>query len=104
MPLPLYFAEVQYGRLGPAFRETDRDLNSRAEIVSLIRTREIDPLKIIEVIEPCEEYPHGRVSDVTDELVAAAIDPVIVHSFDPTARVEFLNDHRREIRKHEVRA
>ena len=76
MPHPLYFAEVNYRRLGPAFRETDRDLNSRDEIVTLIRTREIDPLKIIEVTEPCEEFPQGRVRDVTDELVEAAIDPV----------------------------
>ena len=101
---PLYFAEVNYGRLGPAFRETDRDLNSREEIVNLIRSREIDPVRVLEVIEPCDEYPNGRVTDVTDELVAEAIDPVLVHSFDPTARVEFLNDHRRDYRKNEVRA
>ena len=105
---PLYFAEVSYGRLGPAFRETDRDLNSRDEILTLIRSREIDPIKIIEVVEPCEEWPNGRVADVTDEIVAEALDPVLVHSFDPTANVEFLNDHRRDHRrdhrKHGARA
>jgi hypothetical protein len=99
MPNPLYFAEVQYGRLGPAFRETDRDLNSRAEIITLIRSGEIDPIKIIEVTEPCDEYPQGRVADVTDDLVAAAIDPVIVHSFDPQAVAW---DHERDLRKHSV--
>ncbi|MGY4614798.1 hypothetical protein ACVWZ4_000025 [Bradyrhizobium sp. USDA 4472] len=103
MPNALYFAEVNHRRLGPAFRETDRDLNSRDEIIGLIRSGEIDPLKIIEVVEPCDEYPNGRVADVTDEIVAAAIDPVLVHSFDPTARVEYLNDHRRDLRE-QVRA
>ena len=39
---PLYLAECRYGRYGNAFRETDRDSNSRQEIVDMIRTGEID--------------------------------------------------------------
>jgi hypothetical protein len=67
-PLPIYFAEVSYGRLGNAFRETDRDRNSRDEIVSLIRSGEIEVVKIIEINEI-----NGTVFDVTDELVEEAM-------------------------------
>lgn len=70
MPLsPLYFAECSYGRYGNAFRETDRDSNSRQAMIDLIRTREIDVIKVIEIDEGA-----GTVCDVTDELVAAAMD------------------------------
>jgi hypothetical protein len=68
----LYFAECQYGRLGNEFQATDRDRNSRAEIIRQIRTREITPIKIIEVVEPCFDWPCGIVQDVTAELIAEA--------------------------------
>lgn len=68
-PLPLYFAEVNYGRPGIAFQETDRDRNSREHIIGLIRSGEIEVVKIIEVNEI-----NGTVFDVTDELVAEAMD------------------------------
>jgi hypothetical protein len=62
-PLPIYFAECRYGRLGNAFRETDRDSNSRDEIISLMRSGEIEAIKILEVNEI-----NGTVVDVTLEL------------------------------------
>lgn len=65
---PLYFAECNYRRLGNAFRETDRDQNSRSEIIDLIRTGEIDVVKVIEVDEVS-----GTVCDVTDEMVSEAM-------------------------------
>jgi hypothetical protein len=65
--LPLYLAECRYGRFGNAFRETDRDRNSRDEIISLIRSGEIDIIKVIEIDEV-----EGRCRDVTDELVMEA--------------------------------
>lgn len=67
-PFPLYFPECSFGRLGNAFRETDRDSNSRAAIVSLIRSGEIDVLKVIEVDEVA-----GSCRDVTDEIVFEAM-------------------------------
>lgn len=67
-PLPLYFAECVYGRFGNAFRETDRDQNSRNEIICLIRSGDIEVVKVIEVNEI-----NGTVFDVTEELVAEAM-------------------------------
>jgi len=64
---PLYLAECSYGRYGRAFRETDRDANSREEIVALIRSGEIDIVKVIEIDEVA-----GTCSDVTDEIVSEA--------------------------------
>jgi hypothetical protein len=66
-PAPIFLAECRYGRFGQAFRETDRDQNSRSEIVDLIRTREIDVIKVIEIDEV-----EGTCRDVTDELVSEA--------------------------------
>ena len=65
---PLYFAECNYRRHGNAFRETDRDQNSRQEIIDLIRTGEIDVVKVIEVNEVA-----GTVCDVTDEMINEAM-------------------------------
>lgn len=67
-PLPLYLAECSYGRHGNAFRETDRDRDSRDEIIGLIRSGEIEVVKIIEINEI-----NGTVFDVTDELVSEAL-------------------------------
>lgn len=67
-PHPLYLAEVNLGRLGRVFIETDRDRNSREFVVGLIRTGEIDPVKVIEIDEEA-----GSVRDVTDELVDEAM-------------------------------
>jgi hypothetical protein len=63
-PAPIFLAECRYGRLGNAFRETDRDSNSRDEIVSLIRSREIAVIKVIEIDEV-----EGTCRDVTEDLL-----------------------------------
>ena len=60
---PIYLAECRYGRLGNAFRETDRDRNSRSEIISLIASGEIEPVKVLEIDEEA-----GTCRDVTCEL------------------------------------
>jgi hypothetical protein len=71
---PLYFIEHQ-GRRGRWFLELDRDENSRAAVIEAIRTKNADPVKILEVDEDA-----GTVRDVTDELVAEALDPVNVRN------------------------
>jgi len=65
---PLYLAEVNLGRLGKVFLETDRDSNSRSRIVELIRHREHDVIKVLEVDEEA-----GCVRNVTDEIVGEAL-------------------------------
>jgi len=93
MTNPLYFAECSYGRHGNAFRETDRDANSRQAIIDLIRSGEIHPIKIIEV---CED--EGTVRNVTDELIeAAGLPESNIHEVDLAALVR---DHKRDLRKH----
>ncbi len=72
---PLYLAECRYGRHGNAFRETDRDRNSRAEIISLIRSGEIDVIKVIEIDEV-----EGRCRDVTEEIAMEAVN--LMETFD----------------------
>jgi hypothetical protein len=64
---PLYLIECNYGRLGKAFREADRDSNSRDAVVELVRSGECDPVKILEVDEDA-----GTVRDVTDEICGEA--------------------------------
>jgi hypothetical protein len=74
MPRPLYFLECHYGqKLGNAFRKTERDRNSRREVVELIRSGEVEIRKIHEVIEPCEGYPRGQTLDVTVDILAEAM-------------------------------
>lgn len=68
---PLYFVE-HVGRRGVRwFPELDRDSNSRSAVIDLIRTREVDPIKVLEVDEVA-----GSVRDVTEELKAEAFDMV----------------------------
>lgn len=65
---PLYLAECNYRSLGCAFRETDRDSNSRSEIIGLIKSGEIDVIKVLEIDET-----EGSVRDVTAEIVSEAM-------------------------------
>lgn len=98
MPVPLYFAECSYGRLGVEFQALDRDKNSRAEIVRQIRSSG----EIIKVLEIDEEA--GTCRDVTEELTAeAARDP---DTLDESCRKlrDMLAEHdrRQDLRKHGV--
>ena len=72
---PLYLAECHLGRLGNVFIETDRDSNSRAHIIDLIRKKEIDVIKVLEIDEV-----EGRCRDVTEEIALEAVD--LMERFD----------------------
>jgi hypothetical protein len=67
-PHPLYLAEVNLGRLGKVFIETDRDENSRDFILGLIRSGEREVVKVIEVDEV-----EGTCRDVTEEILSDAL-------------------------------
>lgn len=104
MANPLFFVENDFGRLGVEFVECDRDTNSRAEVVRLIRNGSLSPRKIIEVIEPCDEYPRGQVTDVTLALIAEAAIEQEPRSLEEIRQIliDYQNDHRRDLRKHGV--
>ena len=98
-PHLLYLAECSYGRLGIEFQATDRDTNSRAEIVRQIRSGAIDPVKVLEIDEIA-----GTCIDVTDELVAEAEQEREPRTLDELAdRLRgMLIDHDRDHRKNWV--
>ena len=96
MPLPLYFAECRYGRLGNEFQATDRDKNSRAEIVREIRSGGINPIKILEIDEDA-----GTCRDVTEELLAEAEakrEPASLDELQERLR-GMLIDHERDLKR-----
>lgn len=101
MAHPLYLIEADLGRIGRVFIETDRDSNSRARAIYLIRSGEVKPIKVLEV---CED--EGTVRDVTDELVSEAQqerDPATWEEIgNKLAALQAESDHRRDLRKHEV--
>jgi hypothetical protein len=98
-PLPLYFAECDYSRLGREFQATDRDTNSRAEIVRQIRNGGINPVKILEVDEAA-----GTCRDCTQELLDEAAEAREPRSLQASAEAlrQILIDHDRDVRKHSV--
>lgn len=95
-PQPLYFSENSYGKLGREFQATDRDNNSRVEIVRQIRAGAIDPVKILEIDEVA-----GTCRDVTDELLAEAAEAREPRSLEDSAEVlrGMLIDRDRDLRK-----
>lgn len=98
MANPLYFLENDFGRLGRAFLEMDRDDNSRADLVRQIRFSALQPRKILEVIEPCDEYPRGQCLDVTAEIVAEAAEPREPSWEEIGDKLAALQDHARKLR------
>lgn len=100
---PLYFVENDFGKLGVEFIECDRDKNSRAEVIRQIRSGGITPRKILEVIEPCEDFPHGQVVDVTEQLLVEAAIEREPRSLEELRQVliDFQRDRRRDYLKHE---
>lgn len=63
---PLYFVETTFKNIrGRAFIECDRDTNSKAHIIGLIRTGEVSPVKILEIFED-----EGTCRDVTEDILA----------------------------------
>lgn len=101
MPAPLYFVECCYGRLGNEFQATDRDKNSRAEVIREIRSGGISPIRILEVTEPCEDFPRGQVLDVTDELIAEAEQPREPRSLEELRQtlIDYQRDHERDLKR-----
>jgi hypothetical protein len=90
---PIYLVEHQ-GLRARYFVETDRDSNSRAQVIGLIRSGEVNPVKVIEV---CED--EGTVRNVTEEFLHCAKWGDHVTEQTPLATA---SDHARDLRKHEV--
>jgi hypothetical protein len=66
MPNPIYLIEHQ-GKVGRYFIECDRDTNSRQFAIGLIRSGEVNPVKVLEVVED-----EGTCRDVTEEFLHCA--------------------------------
>jgi hypothetical protein len=82
----LYFVETTFNNVrGRAFIECDRDTNSRAHIIGLIRTGEVNPVKILEVIED-----EGTCRDVTADILAEC--DAINYSHALNTSIEFVQD------------
>lgn len=65
MPKPIYFIETTSPRIrGAWFIETDRYQNSRAHVIGLICSGEVDPVKVLEIDEDA-----GTVRDVTADIL-----------------------------------
>ena len=60
---PLYFVEANFGRHGRAFVETDRDKNSRRQVVEDIAHGQLE--NVIQVLEIVED--EGSCRDVTED-------------------------------------
>lgn len=106
---PLYFVETAFKNVrGRAFIECDRDTNSRAHIIGLIRTGEVNPVKILEIFED-----EGTCRDVTADILAEcdAINyahalqaglAFITNALTGQDAIDWRNDHARELRREEV--
>jgi hypothetical protein len=66
MTNPIYLIEHQ-GKVGRYFIECDRDTNSRQFAIGLIRSGEVNPVKVLEVVED-----EGTCRDVTEEFLHCA--------------------------------
>lgn len=93
----LYFVEHKGKTIrGQWFLELDRDTNSRAVIVEMIRTGEVVPVKILEINED-----DGTCRDATwdEDFVAALVEARL-----PEIRASVFSqfDHAQDLRKHEV--
>lgn len=96
MAHPLYFIETSHRR-GNAFRELDRDDNSKQAVIALIRSGEIDRDTVLKVLEVNED--EGTVRNVTEEVLEAAafdIEP------DPVDLRSLAWDRARDLRKEMV--
>lgn len=92
MTNPVYLIEADFGRNGRAFIETDRDSNSRAHVIGLIRSGEVKPVKIIEITED-----EGTVRDVTADILAECTQSNLIEIGEL-----WIADRIRDLRKHEA--
>jgi hypothetical protein len=61
---PLYFVEADFGRHGRAFVETDRDKNSRQQVIADIAQGQLE--NVLQVLEIVED--EGSCRDVTEDI------------------------------------
>ena len=73
---PLYFVEADFGRHGRAFVETDRDKNSRRQVIEDIAQGQIE--NVIQVLEIVED--EGSCRDVTEDIACDVRDLVCKES------------------------
>ena len=94
-PTALYFVEQRSPRVrGAWFGELDRDTNSRQSTIDAIRTKDVDPVKVLEVDERA-----GTCRDVTDEIMAQVDRESEPEPRTLADRIEWERDHERELRK-----
>ena len=70
-PTPaLYFVEADFGRHGRAFVETDRDKNSRQQVIEDIAKGQLeDVIQVLEIVED-----EGSCRDVTEDIASDVLD------------------------------
>ena len=67
---PLYLVEADFGRHGRAFVETDRDKNSRRQVIEDIAQGQLE--NVIQVLEIVED--EGSCRDVTEDIAGEVRD------------------------------
>ena len=67
---PLYFVEADFGRHGRAFVETDRDRNSRRQVIADIAHGQLE--NVVQVLEIVED--EGSCRDVTEDIACEVRD------------------------------
>jgi hypothetical protein len=87
---PLYFVEADFGRHGRAFVETDRDRNSRAQVIEDIADCQIEnPIKVLEIFED-----EGTARDVTEDIALAVREFLHVNERPtPLGLVDWIDHH-----------
>ena len=97
-PSPLYFIEQRFRRGDCAFLELDRDLNSRASVLEMIRSGEVHPVKVLEIDET-----EGTVRDCLndDDFIEALAELRAFARPDASDMQAVKWDHARELRNAE---
>jgi hypothetical protein len=86
---PLYLVEADYGSLGRAFVETDRDKNSWASVIVDIATGQYQPVRVLEVVED-----EGTCRDVTEDMAMAVREWLHVNERQtPLSLIDWLDFH-----------
>lgn len=94
----LYFVECDFGKLGKAFLETDRDRNSRQDVIDNILSGEYRDVVTILECNPVERTCRDVTEDILTE-VAGALVPVFP---SPVDRQAWAFDHKRDLEKNGV--
>jgi len=94
---PLYFVECDFGKLGKAFLELDRDKNSRAAVISAIASGEYRDVITVLECNPVEGTCRNVTEDINDEAEHLRDQDA---RFAPIDRIANTQDHVRDYRKH----